>query len=63
MGFFYQSSVQSSISFSFIRSASSDAIRRSIETPSLSDWDFLINLSESDFPVMTLHDFETQLRK
>uniref|UniRef100_A0A183F4H5 protein xylosyltransferase n=1 Tax=Heligmosomoides polygyrus TaxID=6339 RepID=A0A183F4H5_HELPZ len=37
-----------------------DAIRRSIETPSLSDWDFLINLSESDFPVMTLHDFETQ---
>ncbi|VDL64539.1 unnamed protein product [Nippostrongylus brasiliensis] len=39
-----------------------DAIRRSIEMPSFSGWDYLINLSESDFPVMTLHDFETQLR-
>ncbi|KAK6019058.1 WSC domain protein [Ostertagia ostertagi] len=39
-----------------------DTIRRSIVTPSLSDWDYLINLSESDFPVMTLNEFETQLR-
>ncbi|KAK6047038.1 hypothetical protein COOONC_15458 [Cooperia oncophora] len=39
-----------------------DTIRRSIATPSLSDWDYLINLSESDFPVMTLQEFETQLR-
>ncbi|PIO73343.1 Core-2/I-Branching enzyme, partial [Teladorsagia circumcincta] len=39
-----------------------DTIRRSIAIPSLSDWDYLINLSESDFPVMTLNEFETQLR-
>ncbi|KIH65879.1 Core-2/I-Branching enzyme [Ancylostoma duodenale] len=30
--------------------------------PSLSDWDYLINLSESDFPVLTLNELETQLR-
>ncbi|EYB88861.1 hypothetical protein Y032_0240g3345 [Ancylostoma ceylanicum] len=39
-----------------------DAIRRSIAMPSLSDWDYLINLSESDFPVLTLNELETQLR-
>ncbi|VDO52086.1 unnamed protein product [Haemonchus placei] len=39
-----------------------DAIRRSISIPLLSDWDYLINLSESDFPVMTLAEFEAQLR-
>ncbi|KAL6744553.1 hypothetical protein Aduo_017476 [Ancylostoma duodenale] len=39
-----------------------DAIRRSITMPSLSDWDYLINLSESDFPVLTLNELETQLR-
>ncbi|KAK6757437.1 hypothetical protein RB195_015328 [Necator americanus] len=39
-----------------------DAIRRSIAIPSLSDWNYLINLSESDFPVLTLKELETQLR-
>ncbi|CAJ0588112.1 unnamed protein product [Cylicocyclus nassatus] len=39
-----------------------DAIRRSISLPTLSDWDYLINLSESDFPVLTLNELETQLR-
>ncbi|VDM75553.1 unnamed protein product [Strongylus vulgaris] len=39
-----------------------DAIRRSISMPTLSDWDYLINLSESDFPVLTLNELETQLR-
>ncbi|VDN22231.1 unnamed protein product [Cylicostephanus goldi] len=39
-----------------------DAIRRSISMPNLSDWDYLINLSESDFPVLTLNELETQLR-
>ncbi|KHJ79630.1 Core-2/I-Branching enzyme, partial [Oesophagostomum dentatum] len=38
-----------------------DAIRRSISMPSLSDWDYLINLSESDFPVLSLNELETQL--
>ncbi|KJH51533.1 Core-2/I-Branching enzyme [Dictyocaulus viviparus] len=39
-----------------------DAIRRSIAMSSFSDWDYLINLSESDFPVLTLHELEVQLR-
>ncbi|KAK5977838.1 Xylosyltransferase sqv-6, partial [Trichostrongylus colubriformis] len=38
-----------------------DTIRQSIALPSISDWDYLVNLSESDFPVMTLQEFETQL--
>ncbi|VDM61750.1 unnamed protein product [Angiostrongylus costaricensis] len=39
-----------------------DAIRRSIVMPSFSEWDYLINLSESDFPVLTLYELEVQLK-
>uniref|UniRef100_A0A1I7WCM9 protein xylosyltransferase n=1 Tax=Heterorhabditis bacteriophora TaxID=37862 RepID=A0A1I7WCM9_HETBA len=39
-----------------------DAIRTSLSNPGLYDWDFLINLSESDFPVMTLSELEAQLK-
>ncbi|KAJ1359114.1 Catalyzes the first step in biosynthesis of glycosaminoglycan [Parelaphostrongylus tenuis] len=39
-----------------------DAIRRSLTMPSFSAWDYLLNLSESDFPVLTLHELEMQLR-
>uniref|UniRef100_A0A0K0CTI2 protein xylosyltransferase n=1 Tax=Angiostrongylus cantonensis TaxID=6313 RepID=A0A0K0CTI2_ANGCA len=39
-----------------------DAIQRSIVMPSFSEWDYLINLSESDFPVLTLHELEVQLK-
>ncbi|CAJ0582679.1 unnamed protein product, partial [Mesorhabditis spiculigera] len=37
------------------------AIRTTISIPQFGAWDFLVNLSESDFPVMTLAELETQL--
>ncbi|CAJ0956981.1 unnamed protein product, partial [Mesorhabditis belari] len=38
-----------------------DAIRTTINIPNFSSWDYLVNLSESDFPVMSLAELETQL--